>query len=161
MEQCWLLGEEALKLLETFGSEEGLACLWRGCIAVLLYLLKVVVLSPKSKSIFQEFNEPTTSMEGVQAGLQLFPAGVERKEKSVSADCSWLQLLLNYWSFFRKLDLSLEVLGVYNFHLSGAFQPFSFASCCVECREMWRRGGRIANNEGLMFSVLCSSECHH
>lgn len=35
---------------------------------------------------------------------------------------------------FRKLDLSLEVLGMYNFLLSGAFQPFSFASCCVGCR---------------------------
>lgn len=62
----------------------------------------------------------------------------------------------------RKLDLSLEVLGMYNFLLSGAFQPFSFTSCCVECRGgMWRREGRIANSEGWMFSVPCSSESHH
>lgn len=31
--------------------------------------------------------------------------------------------------------MSLEVLGMHNFLLSGAFQPFSFASRCVECRE--------------------------
>lgn len=68
MEQCCLLGGEALKLLE-WEERKAWQCLWRGCIAVFLYLLKVVVQSLKSKSVFQEFNQPTSSMEGVQAGL--------------------------------------------------------------------------------------------
>lgn len=60
---------------------------------------------------------------------------------------------------FRKLDLSLEVLGMYNFLLSGAFQPFSFAPCYVECRE--RCGGERVGLLTVMFSVPCSSESHH
>lgn len=85
----YLEGGLRTRLLEWEVRKAG-QCLWRGCTAVHLCVLKVVVLSLKSKSIFQELNEPTSSMEGVQAGLWLFPASVERKEKSVSADCSWL-----------------------------------------------------------------------
>lgn len=47
-------------------------CLWRGCTDVLLCLLKVVILSLKSKSVFQELKEPTSSMEGVQLGCGYF-----------------------------------------------------------------------------------------
>lgn len=64
MEQCCLLGGEALKQNFCNGKRGR-----RGCIAVFLYLLKVVVQSLKRKSVFQEFNQPTSSMEGVQAGL--------------------------------------------------------------------------------------------
>lgn len=70
MEQCWLLGGEALKPNFWNGkrgrpgmSQERMHC----CTPV--FAQGRCFLSLMTKSVFQEFNEPTSSMEGVQAGL--------------------------------------------------------------------------------------------
>lgn len=105
-------------------------------------------------------------------GAHLFHGRCARWAVVISCQCrqegeicvSRLQLAgasTKFLVIFRKLNLSLEVLGMYHFLLSAAFQPFSFVPCYAECREMWRREGRIANSEGWMFSVPCSSESHH
>lgn len=68
MERCWLLGGEAFEQ-NFWNGKQGRPGSVSGEVAVLLCLLKVVVLALKSKSVFQELNEPTSSMEGVRAGL--------------------------------------------------------------------------------------------
>lgn len=79
-------------------------------------------------------------------GAHLFHGRCARWAVVISCQCreegeicvSRLQLAgasTKFLLIFRKLNLSLEVLGMYHFLLSGAFQPFSFAPCYAECRE--------------------------
>lgn len=69
MERCWLLGGEALEQNFWNGKQGGPGSV-SGEVAVLYSCVcSKLLFSLRSKSVFQELNEPTSSMEGVKAGL--------------------------------------------------------------------------------------------
>lgn len=100
----------------------------------------------KSKSVFQEFKYSISQMGHptfVKAGLQLFPASVGRKKKSVSADGSWLQLLLNSWSFLGSWTCLWKFLACVIFFSLEFSNHFPLLHVGIEWREgMGKRVGK-------------------